>query len=253
MGDKALKDKNIFITGSTRGIGKAIARGMIAEGANVWIHGRNEQKCRVVAKELGANYIAADLKNGDEVSALIASLNQLPKLDVLVNNAGFEDVMPFRELDINLFDDIFRVNVRTPVQITSALIPLLEKSEAPSIINVTSIHDVVPVAHNGPYSMAKAALAMFTKTLAVELGPVGIRVNNFAPGAIETDMNREVIDGMGRDNFQNWIPMGRVGTTEEMIQPAIFLASVASSYVSGTTLYADGAYMQNLVRYRLQK
>ena len=81
---------------------------------------------------------------------------------------------------------------------------------------------MVPVAHNGVYAMAKAALAMFTKNLAVELGPAGIRVNNFAPGAIETDMNREVIDEMGRENWKEWIPAGRVGTTDEMIGPAIF-------------------------------
>lgn len=251
MNNQALKDKKIFITGSTRGIGKAIARGMIAAGAQVWIHGRNPERCSAVAGEIGAHYLAADLKQDDQVERLIGELKALPGLDVLVNNAGFEDVMPFRELDLELFDDIFKVNMRTPVRITSAVIPMLEKSGSPSIINVTSIHDVVPVAHNGVYAMAKAALAMFTKNLAVELGPAGIRVNNFAPGAIETDMNREVIDEMGRENWKEWIPAGRVGTTDEMIGPAIFLASDASSYVNGTTLYADGAYMQNLVRYRL--
>lgn len=251
MSDQQLKNKNVFITGSSRGIGKAIARGMIEEGARVWIHGRNPESCRKVANEIGADFIAADLKDDSEVSILIDKLKEFQELDVLINNAGFEDVMPFSDLDIQLFDDIFAVNMRTPVRITSAMIPVLRNSDSPSIINVTSIHDVVPVAHNGAYAMSKAALAMFTKNLAVELGPLGIRVNNFAPGAIETDMNHEVIDEMGRDNFREWIPLGRVGTVEEMIKPVIFLASDASSYVTGTTLYADGAYMQNLVRYRL--
>jgi gluconate 5-dehydrogenase len=98
--------------------------------------------------------------------------------------------------------------------------------------------------------MSKAALHMFTSTLALELGPMGIRINNLAPGAVETDLNREVIDEIGRDKFGEWIPLGRVARVEEMIGPAIFLASSASSYVNGATLYADGGYKLNLVRYR---
>ena len=91
---------------------------------------------------------------------------------------------------------------------------------------------------------------MFTKTAAVELAPQGIRVNNLAPGAVETDINREVIREIGEENFREWIPIGRVAQSQEMIGPALFLASDASSYVTGTTLYVDGAYSKNLVRYR---
>jgi NAD(P)-dependent dehydrogenase (short-subunit alcohol dehydrogenase family) len=98
--------------------------------------------------------------------------------------------------------------------------------------------------------MSKAALNMFSRSLALELGPKGIRVNNLSPGAVETDINKDVIDQIGRDKFGEWIPLGRVSTVQEMIGPAIFLASDASSYVNGATLYADGGYMLNLVRYR---
>ena len=108
----------------------------------------------------------------------------------------------------------------------------------------------MPYPHNAAYSMTKAELAMFTKTAAVELAPDGIRVNNLAPGAVETDINREVLDEIGREKFAEWIPAGRVGQTREMVGPALFLASPASSYVTGATLYADGGYLQNLVRYR---
>ena len=91
---------------------------------------------------------------------------------------------------------------------------------------------------------------MFTRTIAIELGPEGIRVNNLAPGAVETDINRVVLDQIGRQQFQEWIPLGRVAQTSEMVGPALFLASDASRYVTGATLYADGGYMQHLVRYR---
>jgi glucose 1-dehydrogenase len=99
--------------------------------------------------------------------------------------------------------------------------------------------------------MAKAALDMFTKSMAQELSAEGIRVNNLAPGAVETDINREILAEMGHDNFNQWIPAGRVAQTDEMVGPALFLASDASRYVTGTTVVADGAYLQNLVRYRL--
>jgi len=108
----------------------------------------------------------------------------------------------------------------------------------------------MPYPHNLDYNMSKAALNMFSRSLALELGPKGIRVNNLAPGAVETDINKNVIDQIGRDKFGEWIPLGRVSTVQEMVGPAIFLASEASSYVNGATLYADGGYMLNLVRYR---
>jgi NAD(P)-dependent dehydrogenase (short-subunit alcohol dehydrogenase family) len=172
---------------------------------------------------------------------------------VLVNNAGMESIMSIEHMDMATFDRIWSVNVRAAVELTHLLLPLLKRSGAASIINVTSIHDTMPYPHNAAYSMSKAALAMFTKTIAVELAPHGIRANNFAPGAVETDINRDVLQDIGHENFRQWIPAGRVAQTSEMIGPALFLASDASSYVTGATLYADGGYLQNLVRYRPQQ
>jgi gluconate 5-dehydrogenase len=167
-----------------------------------------------------------------------------------VNNAGIEPVMPLEKLELAKFDACFAVNVRAPMQLTTALLPLLKAANGASVINVTSIHDTTPYPHNAVYSMSKAALAMFTKVAAIELAPFKIRVNNLAPGAIETDINREVIEQMGRQNFAQWIPAGRVGTVDEVVGPALFLASDAASYVTGATLYADGGYRHNLLRYR---
>lgn len=247
-----MDDRIALVTGSTGGIGRAIARGFAAKGAKVWVHGREEDAARELAQELGGEYIVADFSERDAVQRLIDTLTEREtRLDVLVNNAGVEIVMPFDSLDMENFDFIWEVNVRAPVRLTHALLPLLRKpAGGASVINVTSIHDAVPYPHNVAYSMSKAALAMFTKTVAVELGPQGIRVNNFAPGAVETEINREVIQDIGEDNFREWIPLGRVAQVDDMIGPAVFLATDASRYVTGATLYADGAYMHNLVRYR---
>jgi NAD(P)-dependent dehydrogenase (short-subunit alcohol dehydrogenase family) len=248
---QSLAGKIALVTGSTGGIGKAIAEGYAAAGAKVWVHGRNAEAGEQIAAAIGGRFFRADLAEADQVTALAqAVLDAEERLDILVNNAGIEIIMPLGKIDMDTLDLIYRVNVRAPVQLTQMLLPALKRAAPSSVINVTSIHDAMPYPHNSAYSLSKAALAMFTKAVAVELAPHGVRVNNFAPGAVETEINREVIKEIGEQNFREWIPLGRVAQTDEMIGPAVFLASDASSYVTGATLYADGAYMLNLLRYR---
>ncbi len=253
-----LTNKVAFVSGSSRGIGRAIAQGLERAGARVWYHGTESDQRE--------NYLAADFTRSADVDGLIQTIARRERhLDILVNNAGFEPIMPIGSIDFAKFDQCFAVNVRAAVELTQGLLPLLKSAGnasaaggagrsggagGASVINITSIHDVTPYPHNAVYSMSKAALAMFTRTAAIELAPLGIRVNNLAPGAIETDINREVIDQIGRDKFAEWIPAGRVGTVDEVVGPALFLASDASSYITGATLYADGGYRHNLVRYR---
>lgn len=245
-----LFEKTALITGATRGIGAELARGFAREGAQVWLHGRDAAGGEKLAAELGGRFIAADLGNSKEVGELTAAvLRDCARLDILVNNAGVELIMPFIELDLTNLDQMWAVNVRAVAQLTHGLLPALSASGAASVINITSIHQTVPYPHNAGYCMTKAALGMLTQVLAIELAPMGIRVNNLAPGAIETDINREIIEAM-RSDFAQWIPLGRVGQTAEMIGPAVFLASDESRYVTGTTVVADGGYSQNLVRYR---
>jgi NAD(P)-dependent dehydrogenase (short-subunit alcohol dehydrogenase family) len=246
-----LDGKVALITGSTRGIGRELATGFARSGARVWVHGRSQNEAEQLADELGGRFVVADLNEPNGVRAIaetvIAAESQL---DVLVNNAGVEETMPIAAMDMARFDVVWHVNIRAPVELVHRLLPLLRAAPAASVINVTSIHDVVPYAQNSAYCASKAALAMVTRTIAIELGPEGIRVNNLAPGAVETDINREVLDQIGREQFREWIPLGRVAQTSEMVGPALFLAADASRYVTGATIYADGGYMQHLVRYR---
>ncbi|HEY0756499.1 MAG TPA: SDR family oxidoreductase [Ktedonobacteraceae bacterium] len=245
----SLVGKIALVTGSTRGIGRAIAEGFAAAGARVWIHGRDERAGTALAQQLGGRFCYADLATPEGTHTLVETLAEAEEhLDILVNNAGIEIHMPVTRMDMVTFDLIWNVNTRSAVELTSLLLPLLQKASAASIINVTSIHENTPFPDNVAYTMSKAALGIFTRTIAVELGGWGIRVNNLAPGAIETDLNREALRRSGPEMARR-IPLKRVGQPGDMVGPALFLASDASRYVTGTTLYADGAYTQNLLRH----
>ena len=242
-----LTGRIVFVTGGTRGIGLAIARGMKKAGANVWIHGSRIESTYAVAEREGFSYIYGDLKDKEKLDEMILPiLEKENRLDVLVNNAGFEEHSSVEHAEEAMMDPIYQVNAKSPFFLVQKFLPLLRKSDGASVINMTSIHQKVPVRDNSYYCMSKAALAMFTKVAALELAKDNIRINNLAPGAILTDMNRELVESM---DFDKWIPLQRVGNADELIGPAIFLASKASSYMTGTTLYVDGGYSENLLRY----
>lgn len=250
----SVENKYVFITGSTRGIGREVAKGFIENGANVIIHGSRENETKKVCSEIGAmDYVAADLSDMDNVMELVEALKgKLDKLDVLINNAGVEEHDNIEDMSLEMLDKMYNVNTKSHYFITGKLVELLRKSDDASIINMTSIHQVVPVRKNSPYCMSKAALGMFTQVSALEFGSLGIRVNNLAPGAIKTEMNAALLAQLEEERghkFGVWIPLGRVGDVNEIVGPCIFLASKASSYVTGATLYVDGGYKENLLRY----
>jgi NAD(P)-dependent dehydrogenase (short-subunit alcohol dehydrogenase family) len=244
-----LSGKTALVTGASSGIGRAIARGLAGAGARVWWHAKS-------AADFGADAVtdgrmlAADLSRPEEIEALIERFAaQESRLDILVNNAGLERPMPIDSLERGVFDLTMAVNARAPLLLVQGLLPQLKASGKASVINITSLHADVPYRTNIAYCMSKAALAMFTKTAGLELAPLGIRVNALAPGAVATEINREVIDHIGRDKFASWIPAGRVAEVGDIVGPAIFLACDAAAYVTGATLTADGGYGMNLVRY----
>jgi gluconate 5-dehydrogenase len=168
-----LRYKVAVVTGSSRGIGRAIAEAFAAAGARVWFHGTSDEG-RAVADAVGQPYVRADFTKPDQVQTMAETIfAQEKRLDILVNNAGIEPIMPLDAIDFSKYEACFNVNVRAAVQLTSALLPLLKVSGAArfsgpgnggaSVINITSIHDSVPYPHNAVYSMTKAALNMFTR------------------------------------------------------------------------------------------
>ena len=192
----SLENKTAFITGSTSGIGKAIASALVSAGCKVWVHGKETSVCECVCREIkAAGWFAVDLLENNAGSVLAAQLKEkIEVLHILINNAGIEAFNPFEEFDQALFDEIYQVNTRSAVALTHGLLPLLKQAGGSVIINVTSIHQSIPYPKNLAYGMSKAALSMFTQTLALELAPYNIRVNNFAPGAVRTEINKELID-----------------------------------------------------------
>lgn len=247
-----LSGRVALVTGSTRGIGEGIARALSAAGAAVIVHGRDRRQAERVAHTIGAVGIeVADLAVEHEVTALCERvLAQHPVLDLIVNNAGLEIGSRVETMNAVDLRTTFAVNLEAPLALVQGLLPALRRSSSASVINVSSIHETVPSWGNSAYASSKAALAMVTKTLAIELGPEGIRVNGIAPGAIATDINADVIDEIGEDQFREWIPLGRVGEPDDIGPAAVFLASAAARYLTGSTLVIDGGYSHHLVRYR---
>ncbi|MFJ9855066.1 SDR family NAD(P)-dependent oxidoreductase [Streptomyces sp. NPDC101150] len=251
----SLDGRTALITGSTKGIGRAIAAAFAAAGARVWLHGRDQEAGERLAGELGARFVAADLAEADGPSALAQQvLEAEDRLDILVNNAGTATIQPLERLNLPEIDRTWQLNLRAPVQLTSALLPLLREAahvgKDASVINISSIHETVPAPGNVPYAMTKAALAMYTKGAAVEWGRFGVRVNTLAPGAVKTNMMDEY--NIGEEHFAKVArrtPLGRMGEVTDITGPALFLASAASCYVTGTTVTADGGSSLNLVRY----
>ena len=247
--DFSLNGMRALVTGGTGGIGEAIVRAFAAAGATCIVHGRNAERARSIADEVGGIAAVGDLAEPGTCETLIERAAQSGGLDILVNNAGYEVRAHVEELGAEELARIMAVNFAAPAALMRLSLPLLRRSENPSIINVTSIHESVPVAANGGYAAAKAALASLSKTASVELGPQRIRVNTLAPGAILTDMNRDLIEQVGERSFREWIPLGRVGSVDEVASVAVFLASRAARYITGASIVADGGYSNNLVRY----
>lgn len=244
----ALAGRNAFVTGASRGIGRAIALGFADAGANVAVVSRSAGAVEETAREVEARgrkglALAADVGDHDEIGSAVERAGQaFGALDVVVNNAG---AAPFRapiaQTRLDGFEKYLRVNFLSAVYVLQAAAPRLIESGRGSVVNVASVGGLSAAPGVGYYGAAKAALINLTKTLAVEWAEHGVRVNALAPGWIETDMNallRE--DGASRDRMLGGIAMRRFGTPEEVASAAVFLCSDAASYITGEVLVVDG-------------
>ena len=250
-----LSGRVALVTGASRGIGRAIALRLAEAGADIGINyvsdGTAADSLQSEIEALGRRAIAlqADTANEPAVEGMFARLEaELGPAQILVNNAGIDPVTPIAEMDAGEWKRVIDVNLTGPFLCTKRAIARMQSGG--SIINITSIHDSTPRIGSSHYSASKAGVVMLTKTAALELGPRNIRVNAIAPGAIETDINRERIEAFGPDAWKRWIPLGRVGQGHEIAELAAFLASDAASYITGAVIYADGGYRLPLVRHQ---
>lgn len=249
MTDTDLDGRTALVTGSTGGIGEAVARDLAEAGARIVVHGLEADHGRDLARTLGGRFVGGDLADPATPRVIASALAEEEHLDIIVNNAGMEIGTRATDLETEVLQRLWQVNVVAPTQLVRVLLPRLRERPGGAVVNVTSIHARVPVVGNIAYAMTKAALGMYTGTAALELAPLGIRVNAVAPGAIRTTMNADLIDAIGADTFASWVPLGRIGAPDDIAAAVRYLVSDGARYVTGTTLVVDGGYSENLVRY----
>ena len=232
-----LKGKRALVTGSSRGIGKAIAEKLIAQGAEVIISGSNAETLEKVKTEIGAaGYIAADLSSNEGVDNLIAEAGSV---DILVNNAGITKDGVFMRMSDEAWDDVLQVNMKASIRLTQGLIPAMMKARYGRIINISSVVAHMGNAGQANYITSKAAITGFTKALAKEVAKRGITANCVAPGFIETDMTEKMPEKR-IEEMKGQIPAGRFGRVDEVASTVVFLASEESAYTTGTTIHVNG-------------
>lgn len=244
-----LKGKAALVTGSSSGIGEAIALRFAREGADVVVHyHRGEAEAHAVAaqiQKLGRKTIAigANVGVASEAEGLVQkAIETLGHLDILVNNAGVEIREPFLDVTEAHYDLVLGVNLKGAFFATQAAARhMVERGQGGRIVNVSSIHEDVAFLHYTTYTTSKGGMRMFTRTVCQELAPHGITVNDIAPGAIATPINKRTLgDGELLHELQNVIPAGRLGDPDEVASVAVFLASDEAAYVTGSTYYVDG-------------
>lgn len=236
MTTQELAGATALVTGGTAGIGREAARLLAAAGAEVIITGRDRDRGAAAAAELGVRFVAADLSDVESVRSLVA---QCGEVDVIVNNAASFPGALTVEQDLASFERTFDTNVRGTYFLVAALVPGMLERGGGSIVNVTSMVAFKGVAGASTYSASKAAVESLTRTWAAEFGPRGVRVNSVAPGPTATE---GVVAEWGdtNDELGRALPLGRTAQPSEIAEAILFLASPRSSFITGSTLHADG-------------
>jgi glucose 1-dehydrogenase len=249
-----LADKRAIVTGSDQGIGRAIALRFAQEGAAVVINyrhneaGANEVKAQIEASGGRATIVGADVGTAAGAQQLVqAAITAFGGLDILINNAGVEIPRPFLEVTEEEWDLVLGVTLKGPFLCTQVAVrQFLQGNAGGRIVNISSVHEDLPMPGNSPYCAAKGGLRMLTRTLCDELAPHGITINNIGPGAVATPINTATLADPAKVAALNaGIPLGRVGQPEEIAGLAVYLASDEAAYVTGATYFIDGGMMRH--------
>ena len=246
---KLLEGKTVIITGASRGIGKGIAEVFAKHGANIaFTYRSSDEKAKALEEQLSVNGCkakgyksdASDFEAAQQLAADV--LEEFGSIDVLVNNAGITKDGLLMRMSEDDFDRVMNINMKSVFNMTKAVLRPMLKQRKGSIINMSSVVGVKGNAGQANYSASKAAINGFTKSTALELGSRNIRCNSIAPGFIETEMT----EALGEEQVQEWrntIPLKRGGTTEDIANATLFLASDMSAYVTGQVLPVCGGML----------
>jgi NAD(P)-dependent dehydrogenase (short-subunit alcohol dehydrogenase family) len=249
----SLEGRTALVTGASRGIGAATARALDHAGARVALVARSEEKLLDVARDLDRDPVVlvgdlAEVAAPAEIAE--RALEALGTVDVLVNNAAVAARLDTADTDSTIIDEMLAVNVRAPLLLVGALIPSMIQAGRGSIINLSSLSGLVGTPRRAAYAASKGALEAATRSLAIELGPSGIRVNSVAPGVVDTALwaKNKAIDGVV-ETIEHQTPLRRWATPEDIADVIVFLASDAARFVTGETISADGGMARTLDLY----
>lgn len=242
-----LTGRTALVTGGSKGLGKAMARGFAEAGADVMITSRHEEELRITAAEIQeatkvrVEWAVADMTNRSEVDKLgQTALATMGKIDILVNNAGSNTPQGIDQIRDADWDRIVELNLSSCMALTRAIVPQMKERRWGRVIHISSIMGFISKAGRNSYSATKSALIGLARANALDLGRFGITVNCIAPGPFLTDLPMSVLSKQEQEHFANLTALGRWGNPRELAGPALLLASEAGSYITGTTMIVDG-------------
>ncbi len=244
-----LKGRRALVTGSSQGIGFALARGLADAGAEVILNGRDEEKLAGAAERIaGARRLAFDATDHEAVRVAVDRFeSEVGAIDILVNNAGMQHRTPLEDFPADAFEKLLRTNISTVFNVGQAVARHMIKRGAGKIINIASVQTALARPGIAPYTATKGAVGNLTKGMATDWARYGLQCNAIAPGYFDTPLNAALVADPA---FSAWLekrtPAGRWGKVEELVGACIFLASDASSFVNGHVLYVDGGITASL-------
>jgi NAD(P)-dependent dehydrogenase (short-subunit alcohol dehydrogenase family) len=245
-----LSGKVALVTGGSKGLGKAMARGLVECGADVVISSRHENELRPALDEIlkGTNrrgrFIVADMaKRGDVKRLASTALEQMGRIDILVNNAGTNSPQAIDGITDEVWDNILEVNLSSVMALTRALAPQMKERRWGRIVHISSIMALLSKEKRNVYSATKCALVGLARASAIDLGQFGITVNCIAPGPFLTDLPGSLLSDQEKKGFADHTAIGRWGDPKELVGTLLLLATDAGSYITGTTIVVDGGFV----------
>ena len=247
-----LKGKKTLITGSSQGIGYALAKGLEAAGAEIILNGRNKDKLDQAAKSLTPKHnlyqLSFDVTDQNETNKAINKFeNEIGPIEILINNAGMQYRTPLEDFPADMFEQLLKTNISSVFNVSQAVARHMIKRSSGKIINIASVQTSLARPGIAPYTATKGAVGNLTKGMATDWAKYGLQCNAIAPGYFDTPLNAALVSDK---DFTAWLekrtPAGRWGEVEELVGASIFLSSNASNFVNGHTLYVDGGITASL-------